>query len=193
MTAKEKKQIIQELVNRIDAIGFRNFCQSNHTDGNLLPDIYETYRRVMGTHYKVGCKNCFLDCYMELSSLLKNQILENMENRIYELKKGVLLSGFAFNREGIDCIDRTITTELAEIHLTLDPSRIIYFQKFPENWQERIGLQEAKKETATSNEVITTKRTRKELLAEVKERGLGDKNTIKLTNLELQAIINANR
>lgn len=172
MSIEEKKELINKIVKRVESIGFQNFLQSNHRDGNLIPDIYECFRNVMGRHYKVGCKSCFTDCFIELRSMLKNDTLMKIEEKEYRLKKGVVLDGFAFKIQNIECTDDNLTTELAEKHLSLDPSRIIYFSKFPEDWENRVGVikveKEDKKEDKVKDFVVVDYPTRKIMLTDLK-------------------------
>lgn len=199
MTVQEKKDKIQALVNRVNLIGFMNFINSKFNDGQLVPDIFGTYRVVMNRHYNVGCKSCFTDCFMELKQLLTNDILEKMENQNYKLKKGIFLDGFAFGRSDIDITEKTVTDQLAEIHLKLDPGRIKFFEKYPEDWELRCGkvvIKEAntvkveEKKEVVQNVIKVNKPTRNDIIKELKKLGKTDKNTISKSTEELEVILN---
>jgi hypothetical protein len=199
MNINEKKELINKLVARVEAIGFQNFLQSKHKDGNLVPDIYECFRQVMGRHYKIGCKACFTDCFIELRAMLKNDTLMKIEEKEYRLKKGAVLSGFAFKVQNIDCTDDNLTTELAEKHLKLDPSRIIFFSKYPVDWKSRAGIKDEVVNETKPIEPITSenaiiqidKLSRNDLFAKLKTMKI--KTGATMTTEELQVLYDQNK
>jgi len=123
MKKQQALELINDLIKRVDAVGEQAFTAGVFPDVSLVEDIFKTYKLIFNKEWKVTCKSCYFDCYTYLYGLTKNsKELEIMENKIYSLKKGILLQGFPFSADDkYTCTDKSITTEIAEWHLKVDP------------------------------------------------------------------------
>jgi len=71
---------------------------------------------------------------------MKSQFEFKQPNVMYKLRRGT----------GVIISNATMTDEKAIEFLQNDPNRIKYFRKYPENWQELIGLEVAEQVEAPS-------------------------------------------
>lgn len=102
------------------------------------------YLRIFGKPLpkRSGCQDCYRDGFIAIGNKLKT-MTEMPKESHYRLKAGVVASTFGSS----DFYVLDMPDEVAEKWLRDNPSRINLFQKFPENWQERV----MKSETPTEN------------------------------------------
>lgn len=80
-----------------------------------------------------GCQDCYRDAFILISNKLKS-MTEMPKESPYKLKAGVVASSFGSS----DFYVLDMPEEAAEKWLHEFPERINQFQKFPEDWQERV-------------------------------------------------------
>jgi len=85
--------------------------------------IREAYKILTGEEIKVTCSTCYIEALL----IIINS--KPMATRKYELKKGVLLQ--TFGDASKTCTNDTITDELGDWYMENDPSKIIYFSRYP--------------------------------------------------------------
>jgi hypothetical protein len=85
--------------------------------------IREAYKALTGEEIKVTCNTCYIEA---LLIILNSQ---PMATRKYELKKGVLLQ--TFGDASKTCTNDTITDELGDWYMANDPSKLIFFSRYP--------------------------------------------------------------
>lgn len=95
---------------------------------------------------RVGCQDCYRDAFILISNKLKT-ITEMPKESIYKLKAGVVASSFGSS----DFYVLDMPDEAAEKWLHEFPERINQFQKFPEDWQERVNARFAETEQTQEN------------------------------------------
>ena len=138
MKTIEAKELIKSLVERVDKVGERDFLDKKINDQTLIADIFKTYKQIFNKQWKESCASCYFDCYAYLFGLLKNdKDLVFIENKLYDLRPGVLLQGYPKGGSDKNCTNNNITNELAEWHLKNNPGVEKYFTRMPEDWQER--------------------------------------------------------
>lgn len=81
-----------------------------------------------------GCQDCYRDAFILISNKLKS-MTEMPKESPYKLKAGVVASSFGSS----DFYVLEMPEEAAEKWLHEFPERINQFQKFPEDWQERVN------------------------------------------------------
>lgn len=81
-----------------------------------------------------GCSDCYRDAYLVMCNYLKKR--KNMPIQTeYRLLPGAIIHEFGSS----DYYSHNVPTPIAEKWLKADPSRITYFDRYPENWEERIS------------------------------------------------------
>lgn len=81
-----------------------------------------------------GCQDCYRDAFILISNKLKT-MTEMPKESPYKLKAGVVASSFGSS----DFYVLDMPEEAAEKWLHEFPERINQFQKFPEDWQDRVN------------------------------------------------------
>lgn len=94
-----------------------------------------------------GCQDCYRDAFILISNKLKS-MTEMPKESPYKLKAGVVASSFGSS----DFYVLDMPEEAAEKWLHEFPERINQFQKFPEDWQERVNARFAPKEAEHETE-----------------------------------------
>ena len=193
MKKTEALELISKITERVNKVGEDAFLKGVFADVTLVNDIFKTYKQIMNKVWNVTCKSCYFDCYAALYGLtrINNKTLEEMENKIYELKPGVLLEGWRYGDNSKMCTNKNLTNELAEWFLSKCPPTIKLFSVYPADWEQRCVafvenipfIPETPEPKKTTIEV--TDITIKEMLAELDALGLTDKNTFKLKKADL--------
>lgn len=80
-----------------------------------------------------GCQDCYRDAFILISNKVKN-MTEMPKPSLYRLKAGVVASSFGSS----DFYVLDMPEEAAEKWLHELPGRINQFQRYPEDWQERV-------------------------------------------------------
>lgn len=88
-----------------------------------------------------GCQDCYRDAFILISNKLKT-MTEMPKESPYRLKAGVVASSFGSS----DFFVLDMPEDAAEKWLHEFPERINQFQKYPEDWQERINASFASKQ-----------------------------------------------
>lgn len=76
--------------------------------------------------------NCWADAFILLMRI-KPETYNAMENRLFDLKAGALLTCSDSTKS---CSRHNITDELALFHLRINPKCIRLFSRYPDNWEE---------------------------------------------------------
>ena len=108
---EEVKSFAREYVNNVS---------SRTPDRTSL--INQAYRQVFGVNIRTGCGTCIVDAIFKI---LKSAEMEKCD---YVLKPGVFRQGFGLK----PLCKWTLTNELAEEYLKLDPGNAKYFSVMPE-------------------------------------------------------------
>lgn len=95
---------------------------------------------------RTGCQDCYRDAFILISNKLKS-MTEMPKESPYKLKAGVVASSFGSS----DFYVLDMPEEAAEKWLHEFPERINQFQKFPEDWQERVDARFAETEQTQEN------------------------------------------
>lgn len=82
-----------------------------------------------------GCQDCYRDAFILISNKLKT-MTEMPKESLYKLKSGVVASSFGSS----DFYVLEMPEDAAEKYLHEFPERINQFQRFPEDWQDRIKV-----------------------------------------------------
>jgi hypothetical protein len=109
---------------------------------NVLHAIYDRLY-----HKKIkGCDNCYADAILIISSIDKNTLMEKMKC-LYALRAGFIsqdkftgtVAHFSDELTKVDNLlsNHTITNDLAEYHLAINPGIETMFTMLPEDWQAR--------------------------------------------------------
>lgn len=85
-----------------------------------------------------GCNNCFIDATIRLLGINLDSELANKEDCVFHLCNGALLRDTETHKQSLLVSQFNLTFENAIWHLKQNPSKIKYFDKFPENWKELI-------------------------------------------------------
>lgn len=102
--------------------------------------IAETYRKVYRMEMKRGCNNCFSDAFFELYNLYtrdKTGFYDRF-NCEYALKAGAVMT--MIDNMDLTVTNHNLTNSLAEAHLRQNRAKVRYFQRLPDDWEQRIAL-----------------------------------------------------
>lgn len=131
------------------------------------------YKSILGKDIpNKRCGDCYRDAYVEIVNRLRKMgKLEKVEPRNYSLKAGEFINYFG----STEFIINPVTDEQAEMFLAKFPKRIVIFDVYPSDWQERcakrLALQEnaetEKESSETPAPVIPTEQTQTEGTAEI--------------------------
>lgn len=94
--------------------------------------IAALYQRCYKQPVQGGCINCWADAFILLMRI-KPETFDAMENRLFDLKAGALLTCSDSTKS---CSRHNITDELALFHLRNNPKCIRLFSRYPDNWEE---------------------------------------------------------
>lgn len=107
------------------------------TDAALRAEIEALAEHFLGRKVS-GCSNCYMDAYIELIHLSKQQIMAK-ENTHFHLKAGVLLHDVVNYEVKKNMTNANLTDELALYHLRTNPSCRELFDKLPDNIDELLA------------------------------------------------------
>lgn len=95
-----------------------------------------------------GCQDCYRDAFILISNKLKT-MTEMPKESPYKLKAGVVASSFGSS----DFYVLDMPEEAAEKWLHEFPERINQFQKFPDDWQDRVNARFASNDPVQEDEI----------------------------------------
>lgn len=101
-----------------------------------------------------GCQDCYRDAFILISNKLKT-MTEMPKESPYKLKAGVVASSFGSSNFYV--LD--MPKEAAEKWLHEFPERINQFQKFPEDWQDRVNARFSSNDHVPEAEQTETEQT----------------------------------
>lgn len=101
-----------------------------------------------------GCQDCYRDAFILISNKLKT-MTEMPKESPYRLKAGVVASSFGSS----DFFVLDMPEDAAEKWLHEFPERINQFQKYPEDWQDRVNARFASNVPEQETEQTETEQT----------------------------------
>ena len=118
--------------------------------------LQKAYTDHIGAWTPTSCSNCVYDRYLELYVKVKNNISVMEDTNKFKLASGVLLQlGFG-SSEFITA--STCTDEKAIQVLKLKPKDIRFFTQYPDNWEELISDELAKKAVEVKTKAVDTEK-----------------------------------
>lgn len=125
-------------------------------------EIEDLYQDVFHEKVRRTCSNCWEDAFYMLLTRKVEQMVA-LSQRQFELKAGALLLDLPKGDNDKMATRHNLTDELAIYHLSKDPSKIKYFSRYPENWQEIVAKSFSKPSDETGDgEDINPQSTTKE-------------------------------
>ena len=116
-------------------------CGFSYKEQQYIESIYMSlFNKPM--QKRSGCQDCYRDAFILIINKLKT-MTEMPKESPYRLKAGVVASSFGSS----DFYVLDMPEEAAEKWLHEFPDRINQFQKYPEDWQERVNSRFASKQT----------------------------------------------
>lgn len=94
-----------------------------------------------------GCRNCYMDAYLELINLNTDKIMTQEESK-FKLRHGVLLRDTVNHDISLNATVHNLTDELALYHLSTNPDSREYFEELPDNVDELVEKYIEEKETS---------------------------------------------
>lgn len=115
------------------------------SERSLLDELHhELFNRVITL---TGCSDCYRDAYLIIYNKLKRDgSMPDKSN--YKLKPGALIRFFGET----EYYTNNVPDAVAERYLKLDKDNIKNFQRFPDDWESRIGAKKPSTEVKTEEE-----------------------------------------
>lgn len=108
-----------------------------------------------------GCGNCLADAYFEIINI------KNMPSEKYSLRAGVVLPDPTGNFDKSKMLTRkTLTDELAELHLRENKNAWKYFDRLPGDWRKCLNVNAGTESETDAN--VNTDAEKTEVVAEKK-------------------------
>lgn len=121
-------------------------CGFSYKDQQYIESIYmRLFNKPM--QKRSGCQDCYRDAFILIINKLKT-MTEMPKESPYRLKAGVVASSFGSS----DFYVLDMPEEAAEKWLHEFPERINQFQKYPEDWQERLNARFASNDHVEGSE-----------------------------------------
>lgn len=128
-------------------------CGFSYKEQQFIESIYiRLFNKPM--QKRSGCQDCYRDAFILITNKLKT-MTEMPKESPYKLKAGVVASSFGSS----DFYVLDMPEEAAEKWLHEFPERINQFQKFPEDWQDRINARYASNYPEPEAEQTETEQT----------------------------------
>jgi hypothetical protein len=122
-------------------------------DAELITDLFKLYKAAFGLD---PCSTCQKDHENYYKRLIEAEnIFLQMEKGKYLLKKNTLLT---IRGKHINVSNFNLTDKLAIELLKENKSRIKYFERYPENWEEDIKPKKRKKSVNENKDTSTSKK-----------------------------------
>lgn len=131
---------IEEVRSEFQVMKSHYQCGFSYKEQQYIESIYiRLFNKPM--QKRSGCQDCYRDAFILISNKLKT-ITEMPKESPYKLKAGVVASSFGSS----DFYVLDMPEAAAEKWLHEFPERINQFQKYPEDWQERVNARFASNE-----------------------------------------------
>ena len=135
-----------------DVMSTLNEMRSRYSSG--FSSVDRDYLNTLHIHLfnkpvkNTGCADCYRDAYLIIyNKLKKEKKMPKQPN--YILKAGAIIHPFGTN----DYYSRVVTDEVAEKYLQERPDRIVLFERYPEDWHDRVFPREEKAEEPVAEDV----------------------------------------
>lgn len=137
-------QTTGEIISRLEEMRPRYKAGFSSSDREYLEKLNQRiFHRVITN---TGCSDCYRDAYIIIyNKLKKGYTMPTLSN--YCLKAGAVIHSFG----SPDYYTLEVPDKVAEEYLRKNPENICEFQRFPNNWRERIA-RKAQKQTAQVQE-----------------------------------------
>lgn len=139
-------ETIEEVRSRLDQMKSHFRSGFSSMEQEYLETIYLwIFRKSLPK--RMGCQDCYRDAFIMIQNKLKS-LTEMPVQSAYKLKAGVVASSFGSS----DFYVLDMPEEAAEKWLHEFPDRINQFQKYPDDWQDRIAKRFAEPEIPAESE-----------------------------------------
>lgn len=180
----------QEVIRRLEEMESRYNDGFSFTDRDFLENIHYTLFGKVITNK--GCGDCYRDAYMLIKIKLKRDKSMPKEPD-YKLKAGAIIQFFG---ESKVYTNSSLTNEVAERYISLNPNNIAMFAKYPEDYNDRVAAYVAN-EISDNDEEPSSEALLREL-SELRENAdnLGNANIelaekLRLAEEEIEQLKNA--
>ena len=132
----------ENVISRLEEMRDRYKIGFSPSDREFLEKLnYRLFHKIIT---QTGCSDCYRDAYLIIRNKLKTLKAMPVEAN-YILKNGILLHEFGTS----EYYSRDVSDEVAEYFLKKNPTDINLFQKYPDDWRDRISDKPAEKTSKT--------------------------------------------
>lgn len=164
-----------------------------------IKKIYEKYFTLTPNQFSSTCNNCYVDAWILINQLNKNQSkliqMNNCKFKLPQVKEGEMPVMIQMHGSPVIASNHNLTDDIAYSFLAKNKKMINYFSVYPSDWEK--GLEEYKKRMASKEKKERKEETRPEV-ALVVEKTKEDKiklfkeNVDSLSKKELRAMAEEN-